>query len=381
MSRTLVVTNDFPTRRGGIEAFVFALCGQLDYHDVVVYTASMQGGAEFDRELGFEVVRDRSRVLLPTGRVGRQAQGLLRTRGCDRVLFGASAPLGLLAPRLRSAGAKHCVALTHGHETWWASVPCARSAMRRIGDGCDTLTYVSTWCRDQVARALSPYARSRLRRLTPGVDSQRFSPGCGGDMVRSRLGIHENARVVVCAARMIARKGQDTLVRAWPLVLRAVPEAVLLLVGDGSYRRKIERLSSTPGVRDSVVFAGSVPWAEMPAYFDAGDVFAMPSRTRLAGLEPEALGIVFLEAAACGLPVVVGDSGGACDAVRHEETGFVVDPRDPAVVASRVIRLLQDRELAARMGSAGRTWVGSEWTWPVSGMRLKALLDGRDPDD
>jgi phosphatidylinositol alpha-1,6-mannosyltransferase len=380
MSRTLVVTNDFPTRRGGIEGFVFALCGQLNSDEVVVYTAAMPGADEFDAQVRFEVVRDRSRVLLPTRRVARGAQRVLRTRGCDRVLFGASAPLGLLAPGLRSAGAEQCVALTHGHETWWATVPGARSAMRRIGDGCDTLTYVSRWCRDQIARALSPDARSRMRRLAPGVDNQRFAPGCGGDEVRDRLGIKSDAPVVVCAARMVARKGQDTLLRAWPLVLAAVPGAVLLLVGDGAYRRNVSRLSAKQGVRDNVVFAGSVAWSDMPAYFDAGDVFAMPSRTRLGGLEPEALGIVFLEAAACGLPVVVGDSGGASDAVRHEETGFLVDPRAPAAVASAVVRLLQDRELATGMGSAGRAWVSSEWTWSGSGTRLRALLAGRDPD-
>jgi phosphatidylinositol alpha-1,6-mannosyltransferase len=106
----------------------------------------------------------------------------------------------------------------------------------------------------------------------------------------------------------------------------------------------------------------------------------MPSRTRLGGLEPEALGIVFLEAAACGLPVIVGDSGGASDAVRHMETGFLVDPRDPAAVASALVRLLQDGEMAAGMGSAGRAWVSAEWTWPGSGARLKALLAGKDPD-
>jgi phosphatidylinositol alpha-1,6-mannosyltransferase len=380
MSRTLVVTNDFPTRRGGIESFVFALCEQLDPDEVVVYTAAMPGAAEFDGQLAFEVVRDRSRMLLPSLRVARTAQRVLRTRGCDRVLFGASAPLGLLAPRLRSAGARHCVALTHGHETWWAAVPGARSTMRRIGDGCDTLTYVSRWCGDRIARALSPDAQSRMRRLAPGVDNQRFAPGCGGDEIRDRLGIDRDDQVVVCAARMVARKGQDTLLRAWPLVLELVPGAVLLLVGDGSYRRNVMRLSARQGVRDNVVFAGSVPWVDMPAYLDAGDVFAMPSRTRLGGLEPEALGIVFLEAAACGLPVVVGDSGGSCEALRHEQTGLLVDPRDPAAVANALVRLLLDRELAAQMGSAGRDWVCSEWTWPGSGARLKALLAGQDPD-
>jgi phosphatidyl-myo-inositol dimannoside synthase len=347
---------------------------------VVVYTAAMPGAAAFDMALGFEVVRDRSTVLLPTGRLARRVQEVLRSRGCDRVLFGASAPLGLLAGSLRAAGAEHCVGLTHGHETWWATVPVARSAMRRIGDGCDTLTYVSRWCGDRVARALSPLARGQMRRLAPGVDSDRFAPGCGGARVRDRLGIKRDDLVVVCAARMVARKGQDTLVRAWPLVLEEVPTAVLLLVGDGPYRKQVAQLVESRGVRDTVVFAGSVPWADMPAHIDAGNAFAMPSRTRLGGLEPEALGIVFLEAAACGLPVVVGDSGGAPDAVRHEETGFVVDPRDPSAVASALVRLLLKPEQAAVMGSAGRAWVTSEWTWPGAGKRLQALLAGQDPD-
>jgi phosphatidyl-myo-inositol dimannoside synthase len=380
VSRTLVVTNDFPTRRGGIESFVFALCGQLNPEQVVVFTAAMPGAADFDAGLAFEVVRDQSRILLPTPRVARRAQDVLQTRGCDQVLFGSSAPLGLLAPGLRSAGAQHCVALTHGHETWWATVPGARSAMRRIGDACDTLTYVSRWCGDRVSRALSADARSRMRRLAPGVDSQRFTPGCGGDEVRDRLGIPRQDPVVVCVARMVARKGQDTLVRAWPLVLQAVPRAVLLLVGDGRHRQRVERLADKRGVRHTVVLAGSVPWAEIPAFLDAGDVFAMPSRTRLGGLEPEALGIVFLEAAACGLPVVVGDSGGSPDAVRHDETGLLVDPRDPAAVARTLVRLLMDRDLAARMGSAGRAWVGTEWTWHNTGARLMSLLAGKDPD-
>jgi phosphatidylinositol alpha-1,6-mannosyltransferase len=272
------------------------------------------------------------------------------------------------------------VALTHGHETWWATVPGTRSALRRIGDACDTLTYVSRWCAERVGRALSADARSRMRRLAPGVDSQRFAPACGGDEVRAGLGIAAEDPVVVSVARMVARKGQDTLVRAWPSVLVEMPRAVLLLIGDGPNRQRVERLSDRLGVRDNVVFAGSVPWVETPAYFDAGNVFAMPSRTRRGGLEPEALGIVFLEAAACGLPVVVGESGGSPDAVRHEETGLLVDARNPSAVASALVLLLSDQHRAVRMGSAGRAWVRSEWTWHSSGSRLKSLLAGKDPD-
>src|SRR3954449_541806 len=176
MSRVLVVTNDFPTRRGGIESFVLALCEQMPPDEVVVYTASMPGGLEYDATLPFPVYRDLATTLLPTPAVARRTAEVLRRHGCDRVLFGASAPLGLLAPRLRRAGARRIVALTHGHEVWWAQAPMTRRLLRRIGDSVDVMTYVSQWCRDRIAPALSPPARTRMERLSPGVDTDRFHP-------------------------------------------------------------------------------------------------------------------------------------------------------------------------------------------------------------
>jgi phosphatidylinositol alpha-1,6-mannosyltransferase len=319
VSRVLFVTNDFPTRRGGIESFVLALCERMRPDEVVVYTASMPGDREYDATRPFPVHRDPSGTLLPTPAVARRVEKVMRDFECDRVVFGASAPLGLLAPRLRRAGARRMVALSHGHEVWWARVPVARQLLRRIGDSVDVMTYVSEWCRERIAPALSPDAAARMERLSPGVDTERFYPGCGGAEVRCRLGIPEDAPVVVCTARMIKRKGQDTLVKAWPEVLRTHPDARLLLVGDGPNRKAVERLARRLRVADSVIFTGSVPWDEVPAYTDAGDVFAMPCRTRWFGLEPEAFGIVFLEAQACGLPVVAGTSGGVNEALSSSE--------------------------------------------------------------
>jgi phosphatidylinositol alpha-1,6-mannosyltransferase len=255
-------------------------------------------------------------VLLPTPAAARRVEATLRHHGCDRVVFGASVPLGLLAPRLRRAGARHVTAMTHGHEVWWAAVPGTRQLLRRVGDEVDELTYVSSYCRDRVARVLSVAGASRLRPLVPTVDRARFHPGCGGEEVRRRLGIASDAPVVVCVGRLVRRKGQDTLVRCWPEVLARFPTAVLLLVGDGPDRGRLERLVAAHGVGDAVVLTGSVPWEEVPAHLDAGDVFAMPCRDRLGGLEVEAFGIVYLEAAACGLRVVPGRSGGAAEAAR-----------------------------------------------------------------
>lgn len=355
MSRVLVVTNDFPTRRGGIESFVLALCERMPADEVVVYTASMPGDRAFDARLPFPVYRDPGRVLLPTPAVGRRVVKVLTRHGCDRVLFGASAPLGLLAARLRRAGACRIVALTHGHEVWWARLPGTRSLLRHIGDSVDAMTWVSEWCRDRIAPGLSAQARQRMVRLSPGVDPDLFFPGCGGAEVRSRLRIGPATPVVVCTARMVRRKGQDTLVRGWPDVLRSFPDAVLLLVGDGPDRARLERLVCDLGLRRSVIFTGSVSWREMPAHTDAGDVFAMPCRTGRGGLEPEAWGIVVLEAQACGLPVVVGRSGGAPETLADAGRGRVVGSR--AEVVDALVELLAERR--DRVPGDARV----TWTW------------------
>lgn len=378
MARTLFVTNDFPTRQGGIEAFIAALCQRMPPEEVVVYTASMEGDRDYDATLAFPVHRDPTRMLVPSPPVRQRVRAVLEAERCDRVVFGAAAPLGLLAPSLRAAGAERLVGITHGHETWWARVPGARRMLYRIGEGTDVLTYLGSYTRDVIAGALSASAAQRMRQLTPGVDVETFQPGIGGARLREQLGIEADTPVVSCIARLTARKGQDTLIEAWPRVLQRVPEAVLLLVGGGADQGRLERLAAEHGVGHQVVFAGAVPWRDVAPYFDVGDVFAMPCRTRLGGLEPEALGIVFLEAQACGRPVVVGDSGGAPDAVRHGETGYVVDPYNSAAVAAKLVELLENPEHAQAMGAAGRAWVSADWTWDASVARLRELLGYAD---
>lgn len=378
-SRTLVVTNDFPPRTGGIESFVLAMAQRMPAGSVVVHTARQDGDRELDATLPFPVVRDPSRLMVPTPAIARRAAQVARDHGCDRVWFGAAAPLGLMAPVLRRAGVRRTVATTHGHEAWWASLPGSRQALRRIGEVNDVVTYLGDYCHGRIAPALSPAARARMVQLTPGVDDSAYRPGAGGEQVRERHGLGERP-VVVCVSRLVPRKGQDVLVRAMPEIRRRVPGAALLLVGDGPHRRAVERLVSRHGLEDDVVLAGRVPWTQTPAYYDAGDVFCMPTRTRLAGLEPEALGICYLEAAATGLPVVAGDSGGAPDAVLDGENGYVVDGRDVSAVADRVARLLADRELSRRFGERGRAWVAERWRWDDLALRLQAILDGAPVD-
>lgn len=372
MSRVLVVTNDFPPRPGGIQAFVHGLVSRLPASDVVVYTSRWRGWQTWDATQPYEIVREDTSVLLPTPAVRRRAVSLLQSRQCDAVWFGAMAPLGLLAPALRRAGAARLVGTTHGHEVGWAMAPGLRRTLRRIASGLDVVTYLGEYTRSRLAPALGPYA-ARLHQLAPGVDSSVFRPGVTSPDVRARHGLGSRP-VVVCVSRLMPRKGQDTLIRALPLLSRSVPDVALLLVGGGPHRARLARLAELLGVASSVVFTGSVPWEELPAHYCAGDVFAMPCRTRLGGVDVEGLGIVYLEASACGLPVVAGRSGGAPDAVREGETGHVVDGESVEGVASALGDLLSDAEHAKAMGAAGRSWVETDWRWGAVALRLQGLL-------
>ncbi|MEU2916056.1 glycosyltransferase family 4 protein [Streptomyces massasporeus] len=380
MRKTLIVTNDFPPRPGGIQAFLHNMALRLDPQQLVVYASTWKRTREgveatraFDAEQPFTVVRDRTTMLLPTPGATRRAVGLLREHGCTSVWFGAAAPLGLMAPELRGAGAERLVATTHGHEAGWAQLPAARQLLRRIGDATDTITYLGEYTRSRIAPALTPGAAARMTQLPPGVDEKTFHPGSGGDEVRARLGLTDRP-VVVCVSRLVRRKGQDTLIRALPRILAAEPDTVLLIVGGGPYEKDLRRLAHETGVASAVRFTGAVPWSELPAHYGAGDVFAMPCRTRRGGLDVEGLGIVYLEASATGLPVVAGDSGGAPDAVLDGETGWVVKGGSPEEAADRITVLLGDAGLRRRMGERGREWVEEKWRWDLLAERLKDVL-------
>ena len=366
---TLVVTNDFSPRIGGIESFVSDVCALLD-DDVVVYASGPSGAGATDADRGYPVVRAGS-LLLPTRAVAARATGLVRRHGITRVVFGAAAPLGLLAPALRAAGARRVVGLTHGHETWWAQLPGARPVLRRIGDGCDHLTVISAFTEQRIAPALSPGAQARLLRLAPPIDTERFRPGPPRDPA-------DRARVVA-VGRFVAQKGFATLLRGWRRVVDQPPARAgrpeLVLVGDGPDRPRLERLIGRLGLAAAVRLTGAVPRTQVVAELQRADVFALPMRTRLAGLNPEGLGLAALEAAACGLPVVVGRSGGAPETVRPGRTGFVVDPFDHQDLADRLTALLADPEAGRAMGAAGRRFVAERFGAEPARRTLRTALD------
>ncbi|MFB3852636.1 MAG: glycosyltransferase family 4 protein [Vicinamibacterales bacterium] len=369
--KALVVTNDFPPRIGGINDYVGQIVRRFPPGQAVVFTSSYPGAAGYDERFPHPVIRWPHSVLLPTRSALSKVLDLVRAERPTVVLFGATVPLALMGPAvLRRLGVPYATC-THGLETGMARIPLGRAALRWIGERAALVTVVSAWTGSLLRPVMRP---ARMERLPAGVDVERFHPATASSAIRERHGLGTGP-TVCCVSRLVKRKGQDQLVRALPRISRQFPGVRLLIVGAGPDGRRLRRLAKRHGVSGRVVMTGAAPYADLPAYFRAGDVFAMPCRTRLMGLDVEALGAVYLQASAVGRPNVAGDTGGVADAVQHGKTGLLVDGRDVGAVSDAIAELLGDRNLADRMGEEGAAWVRRELTWDLVSSRLQAMLD------
>ena len=341
-----------------------------------MYTSSQEGSTDYDaqwlRKYGVVVIRDRAKILLPTPRVALNLARIIKERDIKVAAFGAAAPLAVLSASMKGAGVRKTVALTHGHEVWWAKVFPFTWAIRRIGSTVDTLTYLGEFTQGAISRSLTAKARNAMVKIAPGIDVDHFAP-VDSTQLRKELNL-EGKKVIVSVGRLVHRKGQDHLIEAMPQILESVPEAHLLMIGKGPYLEHLAKLVAINKLENNVSFIGRIQYAELPRFICAGDIFAMPSRSRLAGLEVEGLGIVYLEASSCGLPVIAGSSGGAPDAVIDGVTGFVVDGTDNQQIAKAAIELLNNPEKAKEMGAAGRQWIIDNWRWEIWSTRFNELL-------
>jgi phosphatidylinositol alpha-1,6-mannosyltransferase len=375
--KILLVTNDFGPRTGGIETFVIGLFERITSHEVFVLTSQQGDTSAYDKHwldaYGVRVIRDRSKILLPTWRVIRAAKKIVRDNNIEIAVFGAAAPLALMSRALRKAGVQKIVAITHGHEVWWARIFPFSVAIKRIGNSVDFLTYLGEFTRQAISKALPPKRRGAMVKIAPGIDTAHFIPQPDSMQMRTKLGL-EKKKIIISVGRLVHRKGQDKLIESLPLILKSVPNAHVLLVGEGPYRTHLEKLVAEKSLQNHVTFAGRVMYDKLPSYLSAADLFVMPSRSRLFGLEVEGLGIVYLEASACGIPVIAGNSGGAPDAVIEGVTGFSVDGTNTDEITRAVVEICSDAERASQMGAAGRNWVVDKWRWEIWSKEFNALL-------
>jgi phosphatidylinositol alpha-1,6-mannosyltransferase len=371
--KVLVVTNDFPPRVGGINGYVAELMRRFPPGEAVIFASDWPGARSFDATYTHPVIRWPlgGMTMYPTAGVRDHVEDVVRRERPDILLFGAAVPLGVMGRQIHRRLGIPYATFTHGVEAWAGQVPVTKRVLGRVVRGAALSMGVSRWAIELLRQVVGPHARIEL--MPPGIDVQRFHPQVSDAAVRERHGL-DGHPVICCVSRMTLRKGQDKVIRAMPWILREIPDARFLVVGTGPDLERLRGLAYRKGVADRVVFAGEVPEEVLPQYFRAGDVFAMPCRSRKLGLEAEAFGIVFLQASAVGRPCVAGDSGGAPEAVLHGETGVVVDGNEVDEVAEGILELLGDPARAAKLGTAGADRVHREFTWVAMSSRLRSLL-------
>jgi phosphatidylinositol alpha-1,6-mannosyltransferase len=370
VSRTLLVTNDYPPRVGGIQRTLHSLMRELPPDRVTVYAPAWEGSEAFDAGKAYRVVRDPRAFVWPTPEVGKRVHDLIRQTGSEVVLFGDAMPLAALGPGVARGGTPYLVA-AHGFDYWLSLVPGAHAWMRRVTSRAARVPVMCSQFIARVVRTAVP-AEVPVSVLYPGADIDTFRPDLPTGDILERHGVTDRP-LIVCVSRLVARKGQDVLIASMAEIRRRVPDATLLIVGDGPYRERLQALAAS-APNGSVVFAGQVSEEDLPRYYRAGHVFAMPCRSRVAGLEVEGWGNVFIEAAACARPVVVGDSGGARESLVDGETGILVRGSRRAEVANAVASLLEEPTRAEAMGAAGRARVERDHTWPKIAEQLASWL-------
>ena len=372
MRRHLLVTNDFPPKVGGIQSYLWEMWRRLPADDIAVHTTPHAGAPVFDADQAFVVTRSREPVLLPTPTVVRRVRNLAERQGAELVVWDPALPVGHAGRRV---GRPYAVVL-HGSEvTVPGRLPVARSMLARVLRGASLVICAGNYPAGEAERAAGCTLPTVV--VPPGVDTDRFRPLDEAERasVRRELGLPVDAPLVVSVSRLVPRKGMDTLIRAAARLGRTEPDLVVAIAGSGRDRRRLEGLVASTGA--PVRLLGRVPEELLPGLYGAGDVFAMLCRSRWGGLEQEGFGIVFLEAAAAGVPQVAGESGGAAEAVAHERTGLVMGRPD---AVERVVRtlsdLLGDEKRRAEMGREARRRAEAEFSYEVLARRLRAGIDG-----
>ena len=370
----VLVTNDFPPKIGGIQSYLWELWSRLDPNSFVVLTASSHGGAdEFDREQaarGIRIHRYPSKVLTPSVALAHEVDRLAVHYGADTVIIDPVLPLGLLGRMLKV----RYVLVAHGAEVAIpARLPVVANVMRYLLRKSGGVICAGGY----PAEIISDLSQNvPLYQIPPGVDASRFKPLTAEKKhaVRSKLGIGDDEKVVLSVSRLVPRKGMDILIKAASKLSGSFPQLRVVIVGKGRDRGRLERIARSSNAK--VTFFGGVPDELLPDLYGMADIFAMICRDRWMGMEQEGFGIVFLEAAACGLPQIAGKSGGSHEAVVNNVTGFVIErPKDAGDVARALRRLLTDAQLASGMRDRSRIRVEESFDYPKLATALATVLN------
>ncbi|MCQ3810842.1 MAG: glycosyltransferase family 4 protein [Acidimicrobiia bacterium] len=370
MAQHLLVTNDYPPKLGGIQNYLWELWRRLPPEEVCVLTRSHPGDVEWDAQQNHRVIRSPRQFLLPTSDMAEEITEVADEIDADLVLYDPAVPLGALAPRLPHPYG----VILHGAEvTVPGRLPGTKQLLAQVLRGAQVVVTAGRYSVAEAERAAGGSLPAVI--VPPGVDVDRFKPLNTPQRLeaRHRFGLPADGPVVVSISRLVPRKGMDVLISAAARLADRHPGLTVAVAGAGRDRARLDRLIGRTGA--PVRLLDRVADSDLPDLYGCADVFAMMCRQRWGGLEQEGFGIVFLEAAAAGVPQLAGDSGGAAEAVEHGRTGLVVDkPSQLDAVIASLDALLSDRGRLQRMGLESRLRAVADFSYDYMAERLRTVI-------
>ena len=366
----LLVTNDFPPKIGGIQNLLYEWWRRLPSESFAVLTSPYSGSKQFDAAQSFEIRRTREPVLLPHPLMVHKINKMAKQFGAELVVLDPALPLGLIGPNLNLPYA----VVLHGAEIVVPGrLPVVSRLLARVLNNAELIIASGSYPAAEASRVCR--SSKRIDVITPGVDIQRFKVLSSEQRIEARkqFGVAEDAELIVGISRLVPRKGFDVLIRAVARLAIEFPKLRLIVGGDGRDRARLERIARE--LMSPTTFLGRVSDDDLPKLYGCADINAMLCRSRWMGLEQEGFGIVFAEAAACGVPQIAGRSGGASDAVDHNITGLIVeDPTRVDDVVSSLRRLLVDKSQLLKMGQASRLRAENLFDYDKLALKLGQVL-------
>ncbi len=370
----ILVSNDFPPKVGGIQNYLYELWSRLPLSDTRVITTKYKGAGEFDKRQTFDIERY-SKILWPTPKLASHVNAVVRELKSDAVLIDPLLPTGLLTSRIDNAAK---ILIIHGAEvTVPGRIYPTRHLIKKAARDCDVVISAGNYAARELVRSLGQPIN--LVRIPPGVDTKTFSPPTREQKLLARqqlcleLNIDESSRIILSTSRIVPRKGFDVGISSLADLEKDIH---LVIIGKGRDQKRLVALADKRGVSDRVHFLGSVSLTKLVSTYHAADLFMMLCRDRWASLEAEGFGIVFLEAAACGLPVIAGRSGGSAEALLHGRSGYVVDPESVSEIRDRIRSILDDDNTREVFGREGRNFVEHDHSYDYLATLLLPLVSG-----